>query len=366
MSITLTHSGLPDGCSRFELLSAFEAVAKVHYRLSRTAIALVRHYVLKTSDEDYLCGRICAVWGQVCRTARALNLSPRSINSAERELEAAGFLVRSIGNNGSRSGDRRDGRITWAAGINLAPLIQRHGEILDKMDALRLRNHAIDRCRAEIRQINRAIRESESPKAQMLAADILPHGRTARIADLTRLEAIKVALSAVLTELAECSGAPKTSDRSEVNCAPDIPSEQFPKTCSATTMSRRSNGEVTPRLASTLATDEYRSVLDMYGGVSWPAIVETSFQMALHMGVDRRTWQTACARLGRERAALCVIIIQRNAALDPADRYHVRRPNGCLTAMVEKGLRGEMNFPGLIGAILDRAKPKCSTKGQVQ
>lgn len=82
MSITLTHSGLPDGCSRFELLSAFEAVAKIHYRLSRTAIALVRHYVLKTSDEDYLRGRICAVWGQVCRTARALSLSPRSINSA--------------------------------------------------------------------------------------------------------------------------------------------------------------------------------------------------------------------------------------------------------------------------------------------
>lgn len=366
MSITLTHSGLPDGCSRFELLAAFEAVAKVHYRLSRTAIALVRHYVLKISDEDYLRGRICAVWGQVCRTARALNLSPRSINSAERELEEAGFLVRSMGTNGARSGDRRDGRITWAAGINLAPLIQRHAEMLDKMDALRLRNHAIDRCRAEIRQINRAIRESESAEAQALAADILPHGRTARIADLTRLEAIKAALSAVLAELAECSGASKTSDRSEENFAPDISSKQFPKTCSAATASRRSHDQVTPRLASALATDEYRCVLDMYGGVNWPAIVETSFQMAQQMGIDRRTWQAACERLGRERAALCVIIIQRNAALDPADRYHVRKPNGCLAAMGEKGLRGQVNFSGLMGAILDRAKPDFSSNGGLQ
>lgn len=297
MSITLTHSGLPDGCGRFELLSAFEAVAKVHYRLSRTAIALVRHYVLKTSDEDYRRGRICAVWGQVCRTARALNLSPRSINSAERELEEAGFLVRSFGTNGSRSGDRRDGRIAWAAGINLAPLIQRYGEILDKVDALRLRDHAIDQCRAEIRQINRAIRASESVEAQTLAADILPHGRTARIADLVRLEAIKVALSAVLTELEECAGAPKTSDQSEENCAPNIPSEQFQKTCSAAKASWRSHDQITPKLASALATDEYRSALDMYGGANWPAIVETSFQMALQMGIDRRTWQTACGRL---------------------------------------------------------------------
>lgn len=363
MSITLTHCGLPEGCGRFELLSTFEVVAKVEYRLSRTAIALVRHYVLKTSDEDYLAGRICAVWGQVCRTARALNLSSRSINSAERELEAAGFLVRSTGSNGSRSGDRSGGRISWAAGVNLAPLIQRYRELMDKVEALRLRNCALDQCKAEIRQINRAIRESKSAEAQDMAADILPRGRTARIIDLARLETIKDALAAVLAELTGSSGTQKTSDRSEENCAPNIPSEESSKTCSAAAESQSSDDRITPRLASALASDEYRSVLNMYGGVNWPAIVETSFQLALQMGVDRRTWQTACARLGRERAALCVIIIQRNAALDPADRYYVRKPNGCLAAMVDKSLRGQMNLSGLIGAIMDRSKVKLSDRG---
>ena len=123
---------------------------------------------------------------------------------------------------------------------------------------------------------------------------------------------------------------------------------------------------ITPRLASALASDEYRSVLDMYGGVNWPAIVEASFQMALQMGVDRRTWQTACARLGRERAALCVIIIQRNATLDATNRYHVRKPNGCLEGMVEKSLLGRMNLAGLVGAILDRTETTPAKKGRAR
>ncbi|WP_317152404.1 replication initiation protein RepC [Sphingopyxis indica] len=331
-------------------------MAKVQYRLSRTAIALMRHYVLRTSDEDYLEGRICAVWAQVCRTARVLNLSPRSINYAERELETAGFLVRSTGNNGSRSGDRCNGRITWAAGANLGPLIQRYQELLGKAQAMRLRNRAIDQCKAEIRQINRAIRKSEVAEAKTLAADILPDGRTARINDLERLEDIKTALAAVLVELEPCPGARKTSDRSEENCAPDIPPEESSKICSGSAAAPPSYDRITPRLAAVLATDEYRSVLDMYGGVNWPAIVETSFQMALQMGVDQRTWQTACARLGRERAALCIIIIQRNAVLDVSHRYHVKRPNGCLAGMVESSLRGQMNLAGLVGAILDRTR----------
>jgi len=111
MSIALTHDGLPENCGRFDLLSVFEQVAKSHYRLSKTAIALVRHYVLRTSDEDYRKGRVCAVWSQVATTARAIGLTPRSINGAERELEDAGFLIRSTGSNGARYGERRDGRV---------------------------------------------------------------------------------------------------------------------------------------------------------------------------------------------------------------------------------------------------------------
>ena len=86
MSTTLSHRGLPAGVGRFDLLRMFEQVARPGFGLSSTAVALVRHYVLKTMDGDYVAGRICAVWTQACRFAEALGLTPRSINSAEREL----------------------------------------------------------------------------------------------------------------------------------------------------------------------------------------------------------------------------------------------------------------------------------------
>jgi hypothetical protein len=50
----------------------FEQVARPGFGLSSTAVALVRHYVLKTMDGDYLSGRICAVWTQARRFAEQL------------------------------------------------------------------------------------------------------------------------------------------------------------------------------------------------------------------------------------------------------------------------------------------------------
>lgn len=354
MTDALTHSGLPEGHGRFDLLSAFEAVAKAEYGLSRTAIGLIRHYVLKTSDVDYLADRICAVWAQVCRTAQALNLSPRSINSAERELEAAGFLVRSTGANGCRMGDRTEGRITWASGANLAPLIERYRELRDKADAMRLHFRAIDRCRAEIRRINREIRRSEVAEAQAIAAELLPHGRTARIDDLARLEEIRAALSAVLVELTASARVPKTSDASEENCAPNIPPETSSKTSSCAAQPSAPAPRLTPNQAAMLATDQYRELLPVFGGMTWPAVVETSFQMALQMGIAERTWRSACDRLGREHAALCVIVIQRNAMLDAGHSYYVRKPDGCLAGMMKSTLSGAMNLAGMIAAIRGR------------
>ncbi|WP_323809489.1 replication initiation protein RepC [Sphingobium baderi] len=354
MSIALTHDGLPENCGRFDLLSLFEQVAKSHYRLSKTAIALVRHYVLRTSDEDYRKGRVCAVWSQVATTARAIGLTPRSINGAERELEDAGFLIRSTGGNGARYGERRDGRVIWASGINLAPLILRFHELQDRLQAIRLRDRAVDQCKAEIRQINRAIRSSEQIDLRAMADEILPHGRTARITDLDRLTAIRDALAEVLAMLRDGAGAQKISDGSEENCAPNIPPEQSSKTCSAGAPSRTPDLRMSPQQAALIATDEYREALAMFGGTTWSGIVETSFHMAIQMGIGQRSWQSACARLGREHAALCVIIIQRNAALSSGHRYHARKPAGCLAGMVKSTLAGTMNLAGMVAAIRDR------------
>jgi len=350
MSTTLTHKGLPDGWSRFDLLGLFETVAKPQFKLSKTASALVRHYILKTSDEDYRRGRVCAVWGQVCNTARSLNLTPRSINEAERELEGKGFILRTTGVNGARTGKRCNGRVIWASGINLAPLIERCHELQAEAEAIRLRNVAVDQCKAEIRQINKQIRESGEAGLRAQADTILPEGRTARINELERLEQIRDALAAMLAELDCSSRAQKTSDASEENCAPHIPKQDYKNSCSKTPAAPEAL-QVSAGQAVTLASSAYREALAMYGGASWRGLVSTSEAMCAVMGIDRRTWGAACSLFGRERAALLVLLIERNAGRPPYHAYHVRSPDACLAGMMRELGRGSFNLKGLIAGM---------------
>jgi mannose/fructose-specific phosphotransferase system component IIA len=141
-------------------------------------------------------------------------------------LEQAGFIVRNAGINGERAGDRQDGIVVWAAGINLAPLVERFAEMQAKAEALELQARAIQQCRAEIRQLGQRIREAGDDDLRERAETILPDGRTARITNIDRLIAIREALSAMLAAIESAPDpdprALKTSDAPEENCAPNI------------------------------------------------------------------------------------------------------------------------------------------------
>ena len=350
MSTTLAHSGLPSGATRFDLLRLFEQVARPGFGLSSTAVALVRHYVLKTMDGDYLTGRICAVWTQACRFAGAIGLTPRSINSAERELEQAGFIVRNAGINGERAGDRQDGAIVWAAGINLAPLVDCFAELQAKASSLELQARAIQQCRAEIRQLGQRIREANDEALRERAETILPDGRTARITSIDRLIAIREALYAMLAAIESAPDpeprALKTSDAPEENCAPNIQTKNS---------SRRRTGRghdaierIRPNMALSVATEGYRSVVEALGGP--PNLVEASWRSCGRLGIAQSTWGRACQQFGRERAALSVLLIDRNAELPVGHRYRVNAPGRCLAGMVRREGATSVNLTGLFRA----------------
>ena len=352
MSTTLAHRGLPMGIGRFDLLRLFERVARPGFGLSSTAVALVRHYVLKTMDGDYLSGRICAVWTQASRFAEALGLTPRSINSAERELEQAGFIVRNAGINGERAGDRQDGIVVWAAGINLAPLVERFAEMQAKAEALELQARAIQQCRAEIRQLGQLIREAGDDDLRERAKTILPDGRTARITNIDRLIAIREALSAMLAAV-EFVPEPepralKTSDAPEENCAPNIQNQNSPRRRTA----RPSDPleRIRPATALVVATESYRGIVDALGGPTWPNLVEASWRSCGRLGIAQSTWGRACQQFGRERAALSVLLIDRNAELPPGHRYRVGSPARCLAGMVRRAGSAGVNLAGLFRA----------------
>ena len=352
MSTTLSHRGLPSGVCRFDLLRLFEQVARPGFGLSSTAVALVRHYVLKTMDGDYLSGRICAVWTQASRFAEALGLTPRSINSVERELERAGFIIRNAGINGERSGDRQDGIVVWAAGINLAPLVERFAEMKAKAEVLELQARAIQQCRAEIRQLGQRIRDAGDEDLRERAETILPDGRTARINSIDRLIAIREALSAMLAAIESAPDpeprALKTSDAPEENCAPNIQDKNSPPRRTA----RLSDPleRIRPATALVVATESYRGIVEALGGPTWPNLVEASWRSCGRLGIAQSTWGKACQQFGRERAALSVLLIDRNAELPPGHRYRVGSPARCLAGMVRRAGTAGVNLAGLFRA----------------
>jgi replication initiation protein RepC len=365
MSTTLAHRGLPAGVGRFDLLRLFEQVARPGFGLSSTAVALVRHYVLKTMDGDYLSGRICAVWTQACRFAEALGLTPRSINSAERELEKAGFIIRNAGINGERAGDRQDGVVVWAAGINLAPLVERFAEMRAKAEALELQARAIQQCRAEIRQLGQRIREAGDDNLRELAETILPDGRTARITNIHRLITIREALSAMLAAVEFVrepdSRALKTSDAPEENCAPNILDKNSSRR--RTAPARDSLERIRPATALMVATENYRGIVEALGGPTWPNLVEASWRSCCRLGIARSTWGRACQQFGRDRAALSVLLIDRNAELPLGHRYRVGSPARCLAGMVRRAGSAGVNLAGLFRATernVQQAPPEAS------
>lgn len=347
MSAALVHGGLPAGIRRVDLLSLVEDLGKRGLGLSSTATRVLRHYVWRSRDDDYRAGRICAVWDRVCRTADDLDLCSRAINDAERELEAKGLIARTTGGNGARSGLRSGGVIRWAAGINLAPLIERYVHLKDAWEARELEQQAIDTCKAEIRRMRRLIRDAAEPELIARADAILPDGRVAPIQRIEKLETIRAALEAVLADLASHPRAMKTSDRPEENSRPNIQNHDSSRSCSG----RPSEPTTTPRMALELASEEFRLIASGHGDPGWPSLVEASRQTASWLGIGQRTWGKACSSLGRERAALCVLVIDRNARLQSGHRYRANHAGKCLSGMVRRATSGGFNLDGLLRAL---------------
>lgn len=346
MSATLVHGGLPEGIRRIDLLSLVEDLGKRGLGLSSTATRVLRHYVWRSRDDDYRAGRICAVWDRVCRTADDLDLCSRAINDAERELEAKGLIARTTGGNGARSGLRSGGVIRWAAGINLAPLIERYADLKAAWAARELEQQAIDTCKAEIRRMRRLIRDAAEPQMMARADAILPDGRVAPIQRIEKLEAIRAALEGVLAGLAGDPRAMKTSDRPEESSRPNIQNQDSSRSCSE----HPTEPTITPRMALELASDEFRLIASGHGDPGWLSLVEASRQTASWLGIGQRTWGKACSLLGRERAALCVLVIDRNARLQSSHRYRARHAGKCLSGMVRRATSGGFNLEGLLRA----------------
>lgn len=99
-----------------------------------------------------------------------------------------------------------------------------------------------------------------------------------------------------------------------------------------------------------MATEGYRSVVEALGGPTWPNLVGASCRSCERLGIAQNTWGRACQQFGRERAALSVLLFDRNFDLPKGHRYRVLSPGRCLAGMTRRAKSASVNLAGMIRA----------------
>jgi len=336
MSISLAHNGLPPGVTHFNMADLIEKIAPGTCRaehLSATAVRVLKHYLLGCRSSDFERGKICGVWEQPQTTAQTLRISTKVLHNAEAELERGGFIERSHVPHARRTGQRRDGVIVSLAGISLRPLIDGYARWKARLEAMELHERAVTSLRHEIVMLGREIRATQAAALIEEAERILPRGRVSRISSAEKLEALKAMLEALLVQPELPSADTKSSHRTEEIFAPNILVKDSSKNCKRVTGVDQS-GEVSPAMAVSLASGDYRSLLPSGRPPGWPDIVDASAIACRWHNVSQPAWAEACERLGRERAALCILVIDRNARLPSDHRYRARSGKKCLNGLL--------------------------------
>jgi replication initiation protein RepC len=357
MSAVLVHGGLPSDIRRWDLVNLVKQVAVIGVpdaaskisRISRTAVAVLEYLIGACRESDFQKGSICGVWEQPATIASKLGISIKVLHNAEAELRKVKWIERTSTAHARRSGERLGSAIVALEGISLAPLIDGYPNLIQIRDADALQQQAASGIRAEIVQIRRHIRELSGPEIIDKAEAILPSGRTSRIVKIEQLRAIRTELEALLVCLELPSGEQKSSDRTEENFSPNILEKDSSKNCSRGRQ-RNENSAVTPESAARLASEDYQALLEANGGPTWLNLIETSSMACSWLGISQKVWGEACQQLGREQAALCVLVIDRNWRLPAEHRYRGRRPKACLQGIIGKG-REHLNLNGFLRAI---------------
>lgn len=339
MSLTLTHDGLPEGKTRADLEKLVAEAGEHVFGFSPKTIELFRHYLRRCFETDFQPGRICGTWEQPHTTARILNISTRALSYKERELEDAGLIKRTGTAHASRTGKRDKGIIPYLGGINFAPAINSYHRLEDMLAIHRQQEDQLQLMRLQISEGRATIRAHGDPELIALADARSSGGRTKRITDIDRLEEIKTAIDHLVVQAQLRSGAKLTSHRSEADFAPIIPCEStLESNCGRGT--KFSDCEelatITPLAAIRLASEDFRTNLELIGGLSWPNFYEAARRTALQIDIRQWVWGQACSRHGPLSASLSVLAIDRNYRLPSDHPFYCEKPEGALFMISRK------------------------------
>lgn len=353
MSVRLTHDGLPAEITPYQL-KRFLKRARASLGLSKGAVEYLVFAIENCQPSDFQNGRICAIWHSLERLAKLFGLSKRQINRIEAELVNARLIRRTYPDRKNRSGERVDGLIKRAAGINLAPLIEKADYIRSLVGRQMQADEDHNRLREHIQDLFRQIRELENGAADDAATTILPRRRPAELNDIDQMQQVADALEAVLADFSTMVSQPEMTDGSDENVRLITKKENKNQICTAAKTPCGEELKTSPVHARLLASSQLRENIDLYalnGPPDWQSIIRATHDHACQLGISRRFWVEMCVRIGEQKAALCLIVTDRNSQRD--DAYGVDNAAAAFTQLTRKAERDLAVLNSLMGELTD-------------
>ncbi|MEO1497668.1 MAG: plasmid replication protein RepC [Planctomycetota bacterium] len=379
--------GLEEGTDRYSLLLLVKKAGKLAGFTPRS-IALLDYYLAFTRDSDWEEGARPIVYQSLTKTALDLGVSERQVQKLESALFAAGAITWNDSGNHKRYGRRcpDTGRLVFAFGVDLSPLSYLRKQLEMLLEEKRRSDEAWLETKRQIswyrRQIRGLLLEAEQggrgplteydSRYDEIAVQIRTHltidtlrsllnrhrslhnellalvgrGETAETKEASQRASI-----AKETPIGACrndrkfvhykstnQGSSDESDTSSRNdtgfqeSVADLPEHSDPASDSGLT-------HVSLGMAIDAAGPRFREHLP--DGASWGDLVEAANRVRRSYGVSQASWAEACSVLGRNGAALCVLLVDHGAN---RDENRIRTPAAYFRGMIRRARAGELRL----------------------
>lgn len=379
--------GLEEGTDRYSLLLLVKKTGKLAGFTPRS-IALLDYYLAFTRDCDWEEGARPIVYQSLTKTALDLGVSERQVQKLESALFAAGAITWNDSGNHKRYGRRcpDTGRLVFAYGVDLSPLSYLRERLEKLLEEKRRNDEAWLETKRQIswyrRQIRGLLLEAEQGGRGPLTEyarrydGIAVQIRTHLVIDTLRslLESHRN-LHSDLLALVGGGGTAKpegASQRASIAketpigaCRNDHKFAHYKSTNQGSsdesdTSSRDDAGfqesvveppePSDPASGSGLTHVSLGMAIDAAGpglrehlpdGASWGDLVEAANRVGRVYGVSQASWAEACTVLGRNGAALCVLLVDHGAN---RDENRVRTPAAYFRGMIRRARAGELRL----------------------
>ncbi|MDH5723771.1 MAG: plasmid replication protein RepC [Alphaproteobacteria bacterium] len=401
--------GLEENIDRFYALKLIKKVGK-ELGFASELVEMLEYYLIRTNEVDWTEGHQPICYQAVITTAQDLGISERQVRNRENALNRLGALTWEDSGNFKRYGvrDRETGEIKYAFGVDLSPLaslIPALEQALEEKEAYKElwndRKRKITAYRARIRSLLAEASlypemfdtvETVQQGYEAISYSIRSYHSLERLKDLIEdhkllLEGLSDALEMVAssvdkqeitqnisaTDAIDCrhihSTTPSKSDKSDTSSPTAISFQESVADCPEPKEVDSSEGEksaaekkgkdygmehISWKMMLNSCSERFKDHIPIHNrALSWTDLVEAANALLPTLGINRTAWWDACDVLGREGAAICIMIIDQKAQ-DPENP--VRNPGGYLRKMVSRAKTGDLNLQGSVFGLLKRSE----------